>query len=133
MGSLRAGLSGVGRMRAGTLEVNWEEDHLQQCHLLQCLAPILALSQNTIMIFICLLLLFRLWYWASEASPHTSESQLRSDMYICLYHQKFKGQCVSIPSKFKGQCVSIPSGYVQRSTLTRVGLHVRVFFAHIPL
>ena len=26
--------------------------------------------------------------WASEASPHTSESQLRSDMYICLYMSK---------------------------------------------
>ena len=31
-----------------------------------------------------------------RSEPHTSESQLRSDMYICLYHQKFKGQCVSI-------------------------------------
>ena len=69
-------------------------------------------------------------------------------MYICLYHQKFKGQYVSIPTsesqlrldmyiclyhqKFKRQCVSIPSGFVQTSTLARAGLHIRAFFAHIP-
>ena len=57
----------------------------------------------------------------AKRALHTSESQLRSDMYICLYHQKFKGQCVSIPS-----------GYVQTSTLAHAGLHVLAFFAYIP-
>ena len=35
----------------------------------------------------------------AKRALHTSESQLRSDMYICLYHQKFKGQSVPISLK----------------------------------
>ena len=72
--------------------------------------------------------------WASEASLHTSESQLRSDMYIYVYIIKSSkvNACMFNHQKFKGQCVSIPSGYVQTSILARAGLHVRAFFAHIP-
>ena len=54
----------------------------------------------------------------AKRALHTSESQLRSGIYM------FKSP------KFKGQCVSIPSGYVQTSTLARAGLHVLAFFAH---
>ena len=35
-----SGPSGVGRMRAGTLEQDHWEDHLQQCHLLQYLLSV---------------------------------------------------------------------------------------------
>ena len=52
--------SGIAKSRAISSRKNesrntgshWE-DHLQQCHLLQCLAPILSLFQNAIMIIIC--------------------------------------------------------------------------------
>ena len=50
-------------IRSGKNESRNSGSKITQCHLLQCLAPTLAPSQNAIMIFICLLLLFRLVYF----------------------------------------------------------------------